>query len=55
MAKCSICGNKVKETFLDKIIGSYIKDEKGKRHLVCFECQKKLHTKDKMLEAMTTK
>jgi len=38
--KCSICKKTVEETFLKKPIGAYIKDEKGKRHLICSVCQK---------------
>ena len=47
--KCEICGNKVQETFLKKIIGTHIKDEKGKKHTICFECQKKFTTKEEIL------
>ncbi|MBW2965861.1 hypothetical protein KY342_02025 [Candidatus Woesearchaeota archaeon] len=52
MAKCEICGKSIEKTFLGKIIGTYIKDEKGKRHLVCFECQKKFSKKDEILKAI---
>jgi len=48
--KCEICNNKVNETFLGKIIGTNVKDEKGKQHAVCFECQKKFNTKKAILE-----
>ncbi len=48
--KCEICGNKIKELFLGKLKGTYIKDKKGKKHIVCFECQKKFKTKEKILE-----
>jgi hypothetical protein len=41
MAKCSLCGNRIEVTFLNKIVGTTIKDKKGKKHQVCFECQKK--------------
>jgi hypothetical protein len=47
MAKCEICRNKIGETFLNKPLGTYIKDAKGKKHLVCSECQAKLNN-DKM-------
>jgi hypothetical protein len=50
MEKCDICGTKVQETFLNKKIGTYIFDEKNKRKLVCFECQKKFKTKEDMLK-----
>ncbi|MEM3154441.1 MAG: hypothetical protein QW165_02620 [Candidatus Woesearchaeota archaeon] len=48
--KCDICGKTVAETFLKKIIGSYVKDEKGKLHTVCRECQKKLRSKEEILK-----
>ncbi|MBS3102419.1 hypothetical protein J4458_03150 [Candidatus Woesearchaeota archaeon] len=48
--KCEICNNKIDETFLGKIIGAYIKDNKGKSHAVCFECQKKFPKKDELLK-----
>jgi hypothetical protein len=38
------------ETFLKKIVGTIVKDKKGKKHYVCFECQKKLGSKDNILE-----
>ena len=50
MAKCEICGKKITETFLGKVLGTYIKDEKGKKHIICFECQKKFKDKKKILE-----
>ena len=48
--KCEICGKKIEVTFMDKIIGTYVKDEAGKKHLVCFECQKKFNDKASILE-----
>ena len=47
--KCEICKNKIEETFLNKVVGSYVKDEKGKKHLVCNDCQKKYKTKKEIL------
>ncbi|MBN2421989.1 hypothetical protein JXB41_02070 [Candidatus Woesearchaeota archaeon] len=48
--KCSICKNKVNETFLKKIIGTYIKDKKGKRLPICSKCQTKFNNdKEKMI------
>lgn len=47
--KCEICNNKIQETFLKKIIGTYVKDEKGKKHSVCFECQKKFSKKEDLI------
>lgn len=50
MAKCEICKEKLGETFLNKVLGTYVKDTKGKKHLICFECQKKFGSKEKILE-----
>jgi hypothetical protein len=48
--KCEICKKNVAETFLKKKLGSFVKDEKGKMHLVCGECQSKLPTKADVLK-----
>ena len=51
MAKCTICGNKLQELFLEKIKGTIIKKPgKSKQYTVCFECQKKFKTKEELLE-----
>lgn len=50
--KCEICKKKIEETFLKKILGTYVKDAKGKKHPVCFECQKKLTTKEELLSQL---
>jgi hypothetical protein len=52
MAKCDICGKNIEQTFLAKIIGTHIKDEKGKKHKVCSGCQKKFKKKDELLKAL---
>ena len=49
MAKCDICKNRVNETFLGKIIGTYVKN-KGKKKIICFECQKKFNSKKEIIE-----
>ncbi|MBW3012061.1 hypothetical protein KY311_02670 [Candidatus Woesearchaeota archaeon] len=49
--KCEICKEKVNETFLNKPLGTYVKDEKGKRHLVCQNCQR-ANTKKELLEKL---
>ena len=41
--KCKICSKNVETTFMSKILGTYIKDDKGKKHVICFECQKKFN------------
>jgi hypothetical protein len=38
--KCDICGKKVEEIFLGKILGSHVKNAKGKKKVVCQNCQK---------------
>jgi len=50
--KCGICKKQLQETFLKKIIGTYVKDAKGKQHTVCFECQKKFTTKKDILSKL---
>lgn len=50
--KCEVCKANVSETFLKKIVGTYVKDEKGKTHGICFECQKKYPTKKELLEKL---
>lgn len=50
--KCEICKNKIEETFLNKIVGTYIKDAKGKKHIICKGCQKSLGSKGKILEKL---
>ena len=51
MAKCNITNNKIAELFLGKIKGTIIKKEgSSKQYIVCFECQKKLKTKEEILK-----
>ena len=50
--KCEICKNKVQEIFLKKILGTHIKDQKGKKHVIRFECQKKFKTKEEVLNTI---
>ena len=50
--KCSICNKSISTTFLDKLIGTYVKDSKGKLHAVCFECQKKFNSKEEILKLL---
>lgn len=37
--KCELCKNQIETTFLNKILGTYVKDSKGKKHVVCKQCQ----------------
>ncbi len=48
--KCEICKSKMQETFLQKFEGTVVKDEKGKKHHICKECQSKFPTKAELLE-----
>jgi len=47
--KCSICKEKIEETFLGKILGGYVKDAKGKKHAICSGCQRKFKSKEEIL------
>ena len=42
----------IETTFLGRIIGTCIKDSRGKLNAVCFECQKKFNSKEEILKAM---
>tara|TARA_Y100000310_G_scaffold257102_1_gene265092 strand:- start:7974 stop:8135 length:162 start_codon:yes stop_codon:yes gene_type:complete len=53
MPKCEICKKKIELNFLKKLIGTYVKDKKGKKHVICPECQKNLgNDKEKVLEKL---
>ena len=45
MAKCDLCGKKIDETFLNKIVGAYVKVNK-KTKVICNECQSKFSMKE---------
>ncbi|MBL7147576.1 MAG: hypothetical protein ISS82_02010 [Nanoarchaeota archaeon] len=45
MAKCNICKKQIKETFLNKLIGTYVKVNKKKK-IVCNDCQRKYSQKE---------
>jgi hypothetical protein len=38
--KCDICGRKIETTFLNKVVGTVMRNSKGKKKTVCNECQK---------------
>ena len=46
LVKCEKCKKKINTTFLNKLVGTVVKDKKGKRHYICNECQRKY--KDKL-------
>ena len=37
--KCALCNAAVEQVFLEKVQGTYVKDAKGKKRLVCSACQ----------------
>ena len=47
--KCDICKKKIEETFLTKLVGTYIKDAKGKKHTICKDCQSQYKDKTTLL------
>jgi hypothetical protein len=48
--KCEICSKNIETTFMEKSVGTFVKDEKGKKHIICSECQKKFPDKKTILE-----
>ncbi|MFH1588959.1 MAG: hypothetical protein ABIB43_00120 [archaeon] len=49
--KCDVCGKKVETTFLNKVIGTYMKNKKSKKKLVCKKCQKE-NSKENLLKKL---
>ena len=48
--KCTICSKAIEETFLKKIIGTYIKKPgSSKQYPICQDCQKKYPKKEELL------
>ena len=51
MVKCDVCKNTLATLFLEKIKGTYVKKEgSSKKYAVCFDCQKKLGSKEEILK-----
>ncbi len=49
--KCEICNKNIETIFMEKILGTHIKDDKGKKHAICWECQGKFNNdKTRILE-----
>ena len=46
MVKCDLCGQKVPTTFLNKLLGTVIKDKNGKKKTICSDCQRKYSKED---------
>jgi len=50
--KCEICKATIPELFLQKVVGTYVKDAKGKKHIICSNCQRTLKEKKDILEKL---
>jgi hypothetical protein len=50
--KCEVCKSKIETTFLGKIVGTVVKDAKGKKHHLCSACHRKLRAKKEMLASL---
>ncbi len=48
--KCDICKSNIQETFLKKKLGTYVKNSKGKKHIICQGCQQRFKTKEEILK-----
>lgn len=40
MVKCDLCDGKIQTTFLNKLIGTFVRDKNGKKKVICNSCQK---------------
>ena len=50
MVKCKVTGRHIETTFLGKLLGTYIKDEKGKMYPVSREAQKMYPSKEELFK-----
>ena len=53
--KCEICAQELGTLYLDKPVGTVVKDDKGKKHWVCNECQEKFQSKEEQLKQISQK
>jgi len=51
--KCELCKNDIQTQYLEKMIGTVVKDAKGKKHFICASCQKENQSKQKLLDQLT--
>lgn len=49
--KCEICKEKIATTFLNKALGTIVKDTQGKKHWICNACQQG-KSKEELLTAL---
>lgn len=47
--KCEICRESIATQYLEKPLGTVVKDAKGKQHWVCSQCQARFHNKKDVL------
>lgn len=52
MTKCDVCGKKIETTFLNKLVGTVMRNNKGKKKNVCSECQKQ-NSKEELKEKLS--
>ncbi len=50
--KCDICSKTIATGFLEKVKGTYIRDKNKKKRSICFECQKRLGSKENILREL---
>ena len=50
--KCELCRQDIQETFLRKMLGTVIKDAKGKKHYLCQSCQRQYKDKEDIIKKL---
>lgn len=50
--KCAICKRPIETTFLNKVVGTYVKDDAGKKKVICPMCQKMHKAKDEQIKQL---
>jgi len=40
VARCALCKEKITYTFLNKPEGTWIRNQEGKKYLICSQCQR---------------
>jgi hypothetical protein len=52
--KCAITGEEIQTTFLEKLDGTVIKDENGKKYFISAAAQKKFKSKEEILKHLAS-
>ena len=55
LMKCEITGQAIQTTFLDKPLGTCIKDANGKKHWISSKAQASFNTKEQILQEIQKK